>query len=163
MIGDTIMFTDKSLHEIKITGRTKHFLNVVGSQLSVHKMNAAIQELEERYSIAIPEFTVAAVRRKEDQEYIHHWYLGSDDTIDNAEITSALDQFLSEMNKNYRVARSKALKGVKVDIIPTDTFYDWSERNKKKGGQVKMPRVMKEDTFAEWETFVQANLSKTKV
>ena len=52
------------------------------------------------------------------------------------------------------MARSKALKGVKVQIIPVATFHDWNDNNKKKGGQVKMERVMKEDKFAAWETFV---------
>ena len=52
LIGDTIKFTDVSRHEIRITGRTKFFLNVVGSQLSVNKMNDALQELEEKFDIA---------------------------------------------------------------------------------------------------------------
>lgn len=160
MIGDTVKFTDLTRREIIITGRTKHFLNVVGSQLSVHKMNAAIQQLEERFQVAIQEFTVAAVRRDEDQEYIHKWYLGSDDPMDGEEIAPALDEILQEMNKNYRVARSKALKDVKVVAVPADVFYQWSEASKKKGGQVKTSRVMKEDEFAEWEAFAQRAKAK---
>ena len=46
MIGDTVIITDKKKAEIKISGRTKHYLNVVGEQLSVQKMNQAIQKLE---------------------------------------------------------------------------------------------------------------------
>lgn len=153
MIGDTIKFTDKERHEIIITGRTKHFLNVVGSQLSVHKMNVAIQSLEERLQVTIQEFTVAAVRRNE--EYIHKWYLGSDDPIDPEEAAGTLDSLLQDMNKNYRVARSKALKDVVVEVVPAEVFYRWNEANKKKGGQVKTPRVMKEDQFAEWEAFAK--------
>ena len=160
MIGDTVKFTDLARREIIITGRTKHFLNVVGSQLSVHKMNEAIQQLEERFQVAIQEFTVAAVRRDEDQEYIHKWYLGSDDPMNGEEIAQALDEVLQEMNKNYRVARSKALKDVKVVTVPADVFYQWSEASKKKGGQVKTPRVMKEDEFAEWEEFAQRATAK---
>ncbi len=155
MIGDTVKFTDLNRREIVITGRTKHFLNVVGSQLSVHKMNAAIQQLEEQFGVAIQEFTVAAVRRKEDQEYIHQWYLGSDDPMDEEEIAQALDEVLQEMNKNYRVARSKALKDVKVHVVSADVFYQWSEASKKKGGQVKTARVMEEEKFAEWEVFAK--------
>ena len=155
MIGDTIKFTDRARHEIIITGRTKHFLNVVGSQLSVHKMNAAIQRIEEQFGVGIQEFTVAAIRRDEDQEYIHKWYLGSDDTLNGEEVAPVLDEILQEMNKNYRVARSKALKDVKVEVVPTEVFYRWSEASKKKGGQVKTPRVMQEEAFAEWETFAQ--------
>lgn len=151
MIGDTIQFTDKEKAEIIISGRTKHFLNVVGSQLSVLKMNDAIKHLEEKYDLAIPEFTVAAVRP--DGEYIHHWYLGADGQADEKALAESLDEHLKKANKNYGVARSKALKNVKVTVVPPDTFYQWNEKEKKKGGQVKMPRVMKEEEFMEWQEF----------
>ncbi|HEV7347044.1 GH3 family domain-containing protein [Telluribacter sp.] len=154
MIGDTVQFTDKARCEIEITGRTKFFLNVVGSQLSVHQMEKAISHLNEKYTIDIKEFIVAAVQRN--GEYIHHWYMGCDECSDNQEVTKTLDEFLQEHNKNYKVARSKALKGVEVTLIPSDVFYDWSEATKKKGGQVKIPRVMKEEQFLEWEEFVKS-------
>ncbi len=152
LIGDTIKFTDVSKHEIKITGRTKFFLNVVGSQLSVNKMNDAIQELEEKYDIEVPEFTLAAVRINGD--FHHSWYLGTEAKLNNEELAEALDNSLKSANKNYKVARSKALKGVKVTTIPPNHFYEWNALNKKKGGQVKMERVMNEEKFAEWEAFI---------
>lgn len=39
-------------------------------------------------------------------------------------------------------------------------FYDWNGKNKKKGGQVKMERVMNENKFSEWEKFAQRTISK---
>jgi len=157
-IGDTVMITDKSRSEIRITGRTKHFLNVVGSQLSVNKMNAALQEIEKDYNFSVPEFTVAAIRRGDD--FIHKWYLGTDDdyTAQNEEIANALDEKLQAANKGYKVARSKALKDVEVEIVPVQFFYDWNEKQKKKGGQVKTPRVMKEEQFSDWESFVHSKV-----
>ncbi|GAL68362.1 putative auxin-regulated protein [Jejuia pallidilutea] len=65
-----------------------------------------------------------------------------------------MDNYLSKANKNYKIARSKALKGVKVKLVSPNIFHEWSGANKKKGGQVKMERVMGEDKFKEWETFV---------
>ncbi|WP_224999089.1 GH3 auxin-responsive promoter family protein [Cesiribacter sp. SM1] len=153
MIGDTVRFTDKEKAEIVISGRTKHFLNVVGSQLSVMKMNSAMKHLEQTFDVAIPEFTVAAVRP--DGDYIHHWYLGVEGAVDVDKLTEALDEYLKESNKNYGVARRQALKGVKVSNVTPDVFYKWNEREKKKGGQVKMPRVMKEEEFEEWQKFVE--------
>ncbi|TVZ28049.1 GH3 auxin-responsive promoter [Gillisia sp. Hel_I_86] len=152
LIGDTIKFTDVGRHEIKITGRTKFFLNVVGSQLSVNKMNDAIRELEKKYDIEIPEFTLAAVRI--DGEFHHSWYLGTEAKLNNDELAEALDSSLKNANKNYKVARSKALKGVKVTTIPPNHFYEWNALNKKKGGQVKMERVMNEEKFGQWEEFI---------
>lgn len=155
LIGDTIEFTDIEKAEIKITGRTKFFLNTVGSQLSVNKMDEAMKGLETKFSTTIPEYTICA-KRGEDDEFYHFWYLGSEmASPDEAKIAEALDTLLKDANKNYKVARSKALKGVKVKVVSPEIFHDWSGANKKKGGQVKMERVMNEEKFAEWETFVK--------
>lgn len=152
LIGDTIKFTDLGRHEIRITGRTKFFLNVVGSQLSVNKMNDALKELENKFDIKIPEFTLAAIRI--DGEFYHSWYLGTQTDVSVEELAEFLDETLKQTNKNYRVARSKALKGVKVKTIPPALFHEWSALNKKKGGQVKMEKVMNEEKFAKWEAFI---------
>ncbi|RAJ12952.1 GH3 family domain-containing protein [Olleya aquimaris] len=157
LIGDTIEFTDIERAEIKITGRTKFFLNTVGSQLSVNKLDKAIRHLEETFNTAIPEYTLCAKRY--DDGFYHTWYLGAEDlNKDNKTIVSALDNFLQSANKNYKVARSKALEGVKVTVVKPDVFYDWNGANKKKGGQVKMERVMGEEKFKEWEDFVETKV-----
>ncbi len=157
IIGDTIEFTDIERAEIKITGRTKFFLNVVGSQLSVNKMNAALREVEEQFNTEIPEFTLAATRI--DNEFYHHWYLGTSTPIDEETLAGALDKSLKNANKNYKVARNKALKGVKVTKVPAELFAEWSGSQKKKGGQVKMERVMSEEKFSEWEAFISQTIS----
>ncbi|HET8736175.1 MAG TPA: GH3 auxin-responsive promoter family protein [Pricia sp.] len=157
LIGDTIAFTDIDRAEIKITGRTKFFLNTVGSQLSVNKLNDAVQHLEDEFSIKIPEYTLCAHRIE--GEFYHCWYLGTEAKKDNSELADALDTYLKSANKNYKVARSKALKGVKVTIVDPGVFYEWNGSNRKKGGQVKMERVMEEDKFEEWEEFVGTSSS----
>ncbi|TRZ44312.1 GH3 family domain-containing protein [Robertkochia solimangrovi] len=159
LIGDTIKFTNVEKAEIRITGRTKFFLNVVGSQLSVNKMNDAIKALEESVGMTISEFTLAAV--KKNGEYIHRWYLGSENPETSKEVLAEkLDDFLKKANKNYKVARSKALKGVEVEVISPELFFDWNEMHKKKGGQVKMEKVMTEDKFRTWEEFVKSKAVK---
>ncbi|MCC5919533.1 MAG: GH3 auxin-responsive promoter family protein [Cyclobacteriaceae bacterium] len=154
MIGDTIAFTDKERAEIKITGRTKHFLNVVGSHLSVIQMNRAVSTIEDKSGCDIKEFTVAAV--EVDGEYIHRWYLGIDGELclSTADAASWIDEYLKEHNKNYNVARGKALKGVEVMQLPVDTFQKWTAETKQKGGQVKVPRVMNTKDVEEWEAFI---------
>ncbi|MFO8021464.1 MAG: GH3 auxin-responsive promoter family protein, partial [Perlabentimonas sp.] len=159
-IGDTIEFTDINRKEIKITGRTKHFLNVVGAQLSVIQMNKAIEALGNELGIDIKEFTVAAIL--EENNYLHRWYLGANGNqkIDEKEVAQRLDEIIKGNNKNYKVARSKALKSVQVRIIPNSIFHQWEEETNQKGGQVKVPRVMKEQDFKEWEKFVEERLTK---
>ena len=158
-IGDTVKFTNKINSEIIITGRTKHFMNVVGSQMSVNKMNEALIELEKQFNISIPEFTIAAV--KVNDKYIHRWYLGVEEHTDLSEevIANALDETLKSNNKSYVSARQKALTGVDVRIVPKNLFYDWAEKEKKKGGQIKTPRMMKDEQFQNWEDFVASRLT----
>lgn len=155
LIGDTIAFTDIERAEIKITGRTKFFLNTVGSQLSVNKLNDAVQHLEEEFSMKIPEYTICAKRI--DGEFYHCWYLGTEDKKDDPKLAIAIDEYLKSANNNYKVARTKALEGVKVTTVESKVFSDWNGRNKKKGGQVKMERVMGEEKFKEWERFVESS------
>lgn len=155
MIGDTVQFTDVDRGEIIISGRTKFYLNVVGEQLPVNKMQDAVQALCDEKGIAITEFTVSAVRR-DDGEYINRWYLGSDDPCHEPDnVAQLLDGKLRASNKNYDVARSKALKDVEAVVIPTEMFHNWNEHTKQKGGQAKIPKVMKEEDFLEFEEFVK--------
>src|SRR5215204_6634870 len=58
LIGDTVRFVDLERNEVVITGRTKHFLSLVGEHLSVENMNKAIQLVSEEFNICIPEYTV---------------------------------------------------------------------------------------------------------
>lgn len=154
MIGDTVVITDKTRSEIQISGRTKHYLNVVGEQLSVQKMNKAIEKLEATFDMEIKEFVAATVL--EEDEFKMKWVIGTNKEIDTAKAAGVIDAELCENNKNYKVARTKALKGVKVEAIPVNNFYKWSEEFKKLGGQAKIPRVMKEDAFNEFKEYVQS-------
>jgi non-ribosomal peptide synthetase component E (peptide arylation enzyme) len=42
LIGDTIRFTSLNPYRIKVTGRTKHHINVFGEELMVENTDAAI-------------------------------------------------------------------------------------------------------------------------
>jgi hypothetical protein len=153
MIGDTVIITDKKRSEIRISGRTKHYLNVVGEQLSVQKMNMAIEKLEDVFDTEITEFVASTVFQNE--QFVMKWIVGASKEIDHAKAAEVIDAELCANNKNYAVARTKALKGVEVEAVPIEQFYNWSEKFKKLGGQAKIPRVMKEDDFKEFREFVQ--------
>jgi hypothetical protein len=143
LIGDTIKFTNLSRYEMVISGRTKYYLNVVGSQLSEEKLNTGIGQLSDELGVEINEFAVAAIR--EDGEYLHQWVLGTNKDVDEKVAAQSLDKLLQDLNKNYKVARSKALKDVRVKAVRPTQLYSWLEsRKEKKGGQIKLPKVMKE-------------------
>jgi len=153
VIGDTIEFTDLEKLEIKITGRTKFYLNTVGSQLSEEKLDRAILETAESESISVNEYSVAAVRN-ENNEYIHQWIVVSDQSVNEEQFREKLDQSLKDANKNYGVARSKALKGIKVKAISKQRYHEYLENRKKKGGQIKTPKVTDETTMYDYLEFL---------
>ena len=156
MIGDTIKFTDKDKMEIVITGRTKYWLNVVGSQLSEEKLNAAVKDLNDHTKAAIKEFTVGAIKTEDGQDYYHQWIVGIESgELSGEEAAKILDAHLQEVNKNYKVARTKALKGVKVKVAPADQLYAFLEQTKKKGGQIKFPKVMTEEQLQDLLAFLK--------
>lgn len=144
VIGDVIKFETLSPPQIKITGRTKFFLNVVGSQLSEEKMDDAILCISEKHGISINEYMVAAMKNEKD-EYIHQWVLVADDHPDSHSVGRDLDQALRDVNKNYDVARNKALKGIRVKFISKSAYTQYLNQSKKIGGQVKTPKVMGEE------------------
>jgi hypothetical protein len=152
LIGDVIRFTSKAESEIVITGRTKHFLSLCGEHLSVDNMNRAVQSVSNDFNISIKEFTVAGIPHQ--SLFAHKWYVGTDDSVNAEKLKSAIDEKLKELNDDYKVERSAALKEIFVEVLPTDTFYNWMNMKGKMGGQNKFPRVLKKSLFEEWEQFI---------
>jgi hypothetical protein len=153
LIGDVIKFTSVEESEIVITGRTKHFLSLCGEHLSVDNMNKAVELVSDELNIAIQEFTVAGIPHG--SLFAHHWYVGTDDKVDQKVLREKIDQHLKNLNDDYAVERSAALKDVFVDVLPVKTFYAWMESKGKVGGQNKFPRVIKSAQLDDWKTFLQ--------
>ncbi|HET6992710.1 MAG TPA: GH3 auxin-responsive promoter family protein [Bacteroidia bacterium] len=153
LLGDTIKFTDLDKAEIKITGRTKLFLSLCGEHLSQDNMNRAIDLVAEQFNITINEYTVAGLNYE--NLFAHHWYLGTNDNVDIEKLRVAIDEHLKDLNDDYRVERSAALKEVFVDVIPNHVFVDWMRANGKEGGQHKFPRVLKNERYENWKKHVE--------
>jgi hypothetical protein len=153
LIGDTVRFVNKPKSEIIITGRTKHFLSLVGEHLSVDNMNRAIQLANEQLNISIMEFTVTGI--PVDGLFGHHWFVGTDEDVNKDLLKQTLDKALIELNDDYAVERKSALKELIVDVLPEKTFLDFMEKKGKMGGQHKFPRVLKGTLLEEWKQFLQ--------
>ena len=152
LIGDTVRFVDKENCEIIITGRTKHFLSLVGEHLSVDNMNRAIQVAAEKLNISIPEFTVAG--EPSGSFFAHHWYVATKDLVDPGELGKLIDNTLKELNDDYAVERKAALKEVKLDVLSEKRFLDFMQSLGKVGGQHKFPRVLKGTMLEKWRAFL---------
>lgn len=156
LIGDTVRFIDKANAEIVITGRTKHFLSLVGEHLSVDNMNKAIQLLSEEKNISIPEYCVTGY--PVDNFFGHHWYIACDQSADPKQVASFIDEKLCALNDDYAVERKSALKEIKVTILKESCFMDFLRSKGKVGGQHKFPRVLKGNMLTEWQHFVDSNV-----
>lgn len=152
-IGDTVKLVDRERSEIIITGRTKHFLSLVGEHLSVDNMNKAIEIVSEELDIYIPEFTVTGVPYG--SFFAHQWYVATDDKADAGELRKRIDAKLKELNDDYEVERRHALKDVMVKVLPEKTFMNFMKAKGKIGGQHKFPRVLKGKMFEDWEQFLK--------
>jgi hypothetical protein len=151
-IGDTVRLVDKERSEIIITGRTKHFLSLVGEHLSVDNMTKAIEMTSEELNISIPEFTVAGVPYG--NFFAHEWFIATDDAPDAKKLAQVLDAKLKILNDDYEVERNHALKAVTAHVLPEQVFLDFMKSKGKVGGQHKFPRVLKGKMLEDWKSFL---------
>jgi hypothetical protein len=161
LIGDTIRFINKDKCEIVITGRTKHFLSLVGEHLSVDNMNKALNLVSEEMNVDVPEFTVAGVPYN--SFFAHHWYVASDDNVNKEEMKRKIDEKLKELNDDYAVERKSALKEIFLDVLPEHAFMDFMVSKGKVGGQHKFPRVLKGKMLEDWQKFIRELQPASKI
>ena len=154
LIGDTVRFVDLQRNEVVITGRTKHFLSLVGEHLSVENMNRAIEKVSEDFNISIPEYTVVGFPHQ--NFFAHKWYIACNDDVDADILRDAIDKHLCELNDDYAVERGSALKDVFLEKLPEEAFMKFMEKKGKLGSQHKFPRVMKGKMLQEWNDFLQS-------
>jgi hypothetical protein len=152
LLGDTIRFVNVEKSEVVITGRTKHFLSLVGEHLSVENMNKAIELVSEEFNICIPEFTVVGMAFE--QLFAHKWYLACNDQVDPKTLIKRIDEHLCDLNDDYAVERTSALKEVFVELLPEEAFLKFMEKKGKVGSQHKFPRVLKGKMLEDWKRFL---------
>ena len=144
-VGDTIQFTSTYPFRIKVSGRTKHFINAFGEEVIIENANYAITKASKVTGAYVKEFTVAPVYFEGQQKACHQWLIefeirpGSCD-----EFMMVLDNALKEVNSDYEAKRKKdlALTIPKLTIAREGLFYDWLKLKGKLGGQHKVPCLM---------------------
>lgn len=153
LIGDTVRFVDVARGEVVITGRTKHFLSLVGEHLSVDNMNKAVQVVSDELNISIPEFTVIGFPHE--NFFAHKWYVACNDDVDENVLRDKIDAHLCHLNDDYAVERTAALKEVFLQKLPEEAFMKFMETKGKLGSQHKFPRVLKGKMLQDWNDFLQ--------
>lgn len=155
LIGDTVRFVDIERGEVVITGRTKHFLSLVGEHLSVDNMNKAVQVVSDELNISIPEFTVVGFPHE--NFFAHKWYVACNDAVDENILRDKIDAHLCHLNDDYAVERTAALKEVFLQKLPEEAFMKFMESKGKLGSQHKFPRVLKGKMLQDWNDFLQTH------
>jgi len=143
-IGDTIKFTSKSPFRIKISGRTKHFINAFGEEIIIENAEIAITHACERTGAVIDNYTAAPIYLEKDKRGGHEWiveFRKNPDSLEN--FTLILDQTLRKVNSDYDAKRAQDLALIlpKIHSVAEGTFYNWMKKRGKLGGQNKVPRL----------------------
>ncbi len=144
-IGDTIRFTSISPYRIKISGRTKHFINAFGEELIIDNADYAVDKACQATGAIITDYTAGPVYFSDNEKNgAHEWLLEFERDPNSIEtFTNILDEELKNINSDYEAKRSNdlALGKPRVTILPTGTFYNWLKSKNKLGGQNKVPRL----------------------
>ena len=151
-IGDTVKFTSKYPFRIKITGRTKNFINAFGEELIVENADSALKKTLSYYDLHIVEYTVAPYFMKGKVSGFHQWLIEFKTPPKNlASFKKDLDLNIQKTNTDYKSKRFKNITMSEIDIIIArkNQFYDWLKDKKKLGGQNKIPRLCNDRNLIE--------------
>ena len=143
-IGDTVRFTSTSPYRIKISGRTKHFINAFGEEVIIENAESAINKACEVTGAVIDNFTAAPIFLDKGKKGGHEWIIEFKVRPGNLDqFRRVLDDTLREINSDYDAKRQHdlALIAPRVNSVRTGTFYEWMKRRGKLGGQNKVPRL----------------------
>lgn len=151
-IGDTVKFTCTSPYRIKISGRTKHFINAFGEEVIIENAETAITRACEQTGAVIDNFTAAPIFFDKGTRGGHEWIIEFVKLPrDLGEFTHLLDDTLRRINSDYDAKRTKdiALMAPTIHTVAEGTFYNWMKKRGKLGGQNKVPRLSNSREFVE--------------
>jgi hypothetical protein len=144
IIGDTVQFTSLAPYRIKITGRTKNFINAFGEELIIDNAEKAIKAASEATQAEVREYHAAPVYMQDGNSGAHEWVIEfNKQPADLALFVETLDTTLKELNSDYEAKRYKnmALSPPIIHVAKAGLFYAWLKANGKMGGQHKIPRL----------------------
>lgn len=152
MIGDTVRFTSLNPYRIKITGRTKHHINVFGEELMIENTDRAIAQASKATNTEVLDYTAAPIFMVGKEKGAHEWMIEFKENPINIDLFhEVLDQTLRELNSDYDAKRNNnmTLNPPVLNIARHKLFYDWLKENDKLGGQNKIPRLSNDRTYLE--------------
>ncbi|HUX55323.1 MAG TPA: GH3 auxin-responsive promoter family protein, partial [Williamwhitmania sp.] len=144
LVGDTVVFTSTFPHRVKISGRTRHFINAFGEEVIVENADAAIKAACEKTGALVKEYTAGPIFMTDTTKGAHEWLVEFETAPDDLEsFVTVLDEKLCSVNSDYE---AKRYKGITLDrpvvhVLKEGVFYSWLHSKGKLGGQNKIPRL----------------------
>ncbi len=151
-IGDTIRFTSLKPYRIKVTGRTKHHINVFGEELMIENTDKALRIACAKTNTQVIDYTAAPIFMKGKEKGAHEWIIEfQTPPHDLAYFTELLDNALKSLNSDYEAKRFNniTLNMPKIHVAKRNLFHDWLKGNDKLGGQNKIARLSNSRIFLE--------------
>lgn len=152
LIGDTIRFTSLNPYRIRVTGRTKHHINVFGEELMVENTDHAIAKACEITQTEVIDYTVAPIFMQDKEKGAHEWMIEfKKKPADVSLFQKVLDETLQTLNSDYEAKRynNMTLNPLVINVARENLFYDWLKERDKLGGQHKIPRLSNQRDYLE--------------
>jgi hypothetical protein len=149
LIGDTVAFTDTAPYRIRITGRTKHYINVFGEEVTIDNTDKALAAACLESGAKAVDYTIAPIFTSHQVQGRHQWGIEFDRVPDDlAAFEDMLDNKLQCLNSDYQAKRTGDLAMGKLTVLPLSagTFYEWLRSKEKLGSQHKIPRLLNDRT-----------------
>lgn len=150
LIGDTVVFTSLHPYRIKISGRTKHYINAFGEELMIDNVETALKITCENLDVAISDYTGAPVFMTNSSKGCHEWVF--EFTRQPACLNTFSDMFdrtLKTLNSDYEAKRYNdiTLRKPIIHVARPNLFYEWMASRGKLGGQNKVPRLSNDRAY----------------
>ena len=152
LIGDTVRFTSLLPYRIKVSGRTKHHINVFGEELMVENTDKALALTADSFDVEIVEYTAAPIFMEGKENGAHEWIIEFKNPPEDLEkFADALDLNIQMLNSDYEAKRynSLTLNRLKLHLARPNLFYGWLRDKDKLGGQNKIPRLSNDRHYLE--------------
>lgn len=152
LIGDTVYFTSLAPYRIRISGRTKHHINVFGEELMIDNVETTLDIVCKKTNSTIKEYTGAPIFMQGTEKGAHEWIFEfGTEPKDFNEFKKLFDATLKTLNSDYEAKRynNMTLREPIIHKARPHLFFDWMSSRGKLGGQNKVPRLSNEREYLE--------------
>jgi len=156
IIGDTIKFTSINPFKIKVTWRTKYFIDLAGERMTQDTAEIAFIETCKYFWKDPQEYTIWP--NKQNNKYWHHRIIETKNQPNSKkekqqkeekEFAKKLDEILLKNDSYYYEERiiTNTLQAPIVTFVPPKTFYKRLKSKNKLWGQSKIPKLSNSNKY----------------